>query len=310
MLSRAGALALVAGLVACPPTTAAEFSKLIVFGDSLVDSGNFHAATSSQLPALPYFAGRFSNGPVAVEVLARLAGLAPPLPSDQGGTNHAWAGARAGDDIDLRVLVIPSVRTQVSRFLDAATDTLDSHALYVVTAGGNDIMGAVESNDQIAEPAIRTAAGHHAAAVDALLDRGAVHLLVILAPDVSRTPGHWKSADARRLAKAYNHTLESALDSLDVPTMRRFDLSTVIGETANLVVDRPCYTPPDICSDPDAHFFWDGTHPSAAGHELLATEMWRLLRLPTTLLTVSWSRVKESILQRQPAASAYANADR
>ena len=298
LLGRTCALALAAGLVAWRPTTATEFSQLIVFGDSLVDSGNFHAATSFQLPAEPYFGGRFSNGPVAVEVLARLAGLDPPRPSHQGGTNHAWAGARASDDIDLRVLVIPSVRTQVTRFLDAATGALDSDALYIVTGGGNDIMGAVESNEESAEPAIRTAANDHAAAVDALLDRGAVHLLVILAPDVSWTPGHWQSTNARKLAAAYNHTLESALDSLDVPTVRRFDLATVIGDTANLVVDRPCYDPPDICSNPDAHFFWDGTHPSAAGHELLAAEMWRLLRLTTTLLAVSWSRVKQSVLHR------------
>ena len=66
-------------LASATPAMAEIFTALIVFGDSLSDNGN---------------AGRFSNGPVWVEHLAK--NLALPLrPSRAGGTNHAVGGARA-----------------------------------------------------------------------------------------------------------------------------------------------------------------------------------------------------------------------
>src|SRR3954471_13399322 len=53
------------------------FERIVVFGDSLSDSGN---------------GGRFSNGPVWVELLARYFGVVL-LPADRGGTNFAVGGA-------------------------------------------------------------------------------------------------------------------------------------------------------------------------------------------------------------------------
>ncbi len=48
------------------------FSRIVVLGDSLSDTGNFHQA-SGGIP--PYFNGRFSNGRVWVEYLAENLGL-------------------------------------------------------------------------------------------------------------------------------------------------------------------------------------------------------------------------------------------
>ena len=49
---------------------AASFSGMVVFGDSLSDSGNLFTFTGEAVPASPpYFEGRFSNGPVWVEDL-------------------------------------------------------------------------------------------------------------------------------------------------------------------------------------------------------------------------------------------------
>ena len=58
-----------------PPSA---FDELVVFGDSLSDTGN---------------AGRFSNGPVWVEGVANGLGLSV-RPSESGGTNYAIGGAR------------------------------------------------------------------------------------------------------------------------------------------------------------------------------------------------------------------------
>ena len=66
--------------------SAAPFSSVVVFGDSLSDNGNVFAATGFFPPA-PY-AQRFSNGPVAVEYMASALGL--PL------VNYAHGGATTG----------------------------------------------------------------------------------------------------------------------------------------------------------------------------------------------------------------------
>ena len=289
-------------IAATAPGAADDFTKLVVFGDSLADSGNFFTATASQLPTAPYFEGRFSDGPVFVEALARMLDLEPPRASQQGGTNYSWAGAFAGSDRDLGAFLIPSVRSQVGQFLEAVGRDLDADALYIINAGGNDVINAVRSNleSSRAQVEMRVAAGHHATAVAAMVDAGAVHILVVVAPDIGLTPGYWRSQSGSELASAYNETLIASLDSLDIPTIRRFDLSSVIegGENLPRIMDEPCFVPPDLCADSSDFFFFDDIHPTGVGHELLAARMLQLIREPTALLAVSWSRVKAAVSER------------
>src|SRR4029453_12923135 len=56
------------------------FSRIIVFGDSLSDTGNFYHLTGGFPPA-PYANGRFSNGPLWIEYLADDLGM-KLLPED------------------------------------------------------------------------------------------------------------------------------------------------------------------------------------------------------------------------------------
>src|ERR1043165_7474947 len=82
--------------------TAGPFRGVVVFGDSLSDSGNVFAATKPVLAKAipvspPYFQGRFSNGPVWVAILAEQLGL-PLRPFLQGDTNFAFGGAATGFD--------------------------------------------------------------------------------------------------------------------------------------------------------------------------------------------------------------------
>ena len=80
----------VAQATAGPPPV----DRVIVFGDSLSDTGNVFDVFG--IPAAPNFQGRFSNGPVWVEGLAAGLGAPAPMPSRNGGTNYAYGGAETG----------------------------------------------------------------------------------------------------------------------------------------------------------------------------------------------------------------------
>ena len=57
-----------------------SFDAIFVFGDSYCDVGNIYAYTGGLKPlSPPYYKGRFSNGPIWVEPVARVLGL-PMLP--------------------------------------------------------------------------------------------------------------------------------------------------------------------------------------------------------------------------------------
>src|ERR1051326_1783426 len=45
------------------------FSHIVVFGDSLSDTGNYYQLSGGS-PAAPYAGGRFCNGPIWVEYLS------------------------------------------------------------------------------------------------------------------------------------------------------------------------------------------------------------------------------------------------
>jgi phospholipase/lecithinase/hemolysin len=101
------------------------YSEMVVFGDSVSDTGNVHIASTAlgQLPD-PGFDGRLSNGPIWVDRLAERLGVASPFPSLTGGTNYAYAGAKTGTEprnrtsvLTREVLPIPNIGTQINNYL-------------------------------------------------------------------------------------------------------------------------------------------------------------------------------------------------
>ena len=112
-----GAGAALALLVASA-ADALPFNNLIVFGDSLVDGGNVSIITGGTTPnpAQGYYAGRFSNGPVASDILNQAIEGTNSTASLAGGDNYAYGGARARND----GLSVPDVAAQVSSVFSAA----------------------------------------------------------------------------------------------------------------------------------------------------------------------------------------------
>lgn len=115
----------------------APFSELIVFGDSLSDTGNVHLVSGGVAAPPPYYQGRFSNGPVWVEVLAARLGLPTPEASLAGGTNYAFAGAESGDGLSF--FDTPNVGMQIEMFLEDRGGFAGDE-LIVVETGNNDFL--------------------------------------------------------------------------------------------------------------------------------------------------------------------------
>jgi outer membrane lipase/esterase len=233
-----------------------NFPALVVFGDSLSDTGN---------------AGRFSNGPVWVEHIARRIGQRL-RPSAEGGTNHAVGGARASGGPN-------GLRAQVDAFLSGRRGRADPAALYVVYGGGNDLLAAVHGSggDAVARSAAHAIGG----IVADLASAGARHVLVPNLPDIAITPalralGPAAAAEARELSRAYNETLELALDRVEADHPARVARLDVFSLADRVIADPAgagFRNVTDPCRDAGAcegMLFWDHVHPTALAHARLA----------------------------------------
>ena len=282
-----------------------SFHAVIVFGDSLSDTGN--AAKATGIPQAPYFAGRFSDGPVWVEDVAAALGEKVTAVL-KGGTNFAFGSATTADMLHL----------QVSVFLITHILHVDSHALYVVFGGGSDMRrvmstyaAAVQQGTPpaVAKAAARaetiTAAKHLAQVVKVLFDAGGVTFLVPNLPDVGLIPetqvldhGFPATADkptavAAKLTRLFNAEVDNALAQLPRSSLNiirlnaqallqaiindpaAFGLANVADACLTTAAEAPAdplTRNPVTCSDPgpEQFLFWDNQHPTTAAHQLLA----------------------------------------
>ncbi len=260
------------------------------------------------VPSAPYTGGRFSNGPVWVEHLASDMGLSL-LPSVIGGTGYAFGGARTGALTGITPSGIPTLSDQLGMVPGGlAPGSLSSDALYVVWGGGNDMRdaGVAASAAFFADLggggdfASASAAANAASAViindslnnigtilSTLAAAGATDFLVPNLPNLGLTPeaqagGSTAVEGAMQLAAAFNFNLESLvlspLDSVPGINITRLDVfgfsNAIAADPAAfgfLNASDPCIAVGGgACSNPDSYFFWDGIHPTAAAHRLLA----------------------------------------
>lgn len=203
-------------VVALPATS---YSGLVIFGDSLSDTGNVlsltTAFTGTPYPSFPGAAGRFSNGPVWTEYLASGLGFASSAnPSNllfdgttvsaigaPGGQNYAYGGARtglggsAGATTGLLGQLVAWDNSASILGGGSLTRAADPDALYVVMAGANDLRD-IRSANFASDDASRQARADAAAgvaqgvvgALGLLANAGARHFLISNLPDLGLTP--------------------------------------------------------------------------------------------------------------------------
>ena len=285
------------GLCAALSASAGPYSSLVVFGDSLSDSGNnallLAPLYGGTLPAvsiandgvysqIPSTAGTYSNGMVWTQYLAQSLGVSF-APSLAGGTNFAFGGAQTGVDGPGQGGFPFSMRTQLNSYLGATGNFADPNALYVVAGGGNNVRAALEAIAAGADPVTTAAAtvtdyaADMAGLVASLKLAGAQHVLVLNTPNFGLTPlanAMGVSAQATGLSWAMDNALAGALAGSGVKSFDMFGFMTTVvsaGPASGFSNwTNACAAAINNC-DVETSLFWDAIHPTALAHQQLAS---------------------------------------
>ena len=285
------ALTLAASVTVAGAASAQSYNRLVVFGDSLSDNGNLYRASGNTQPTSPpYFQGRFSNGPVFTELLGFTAGVSAAGAPVTGSINYAYGGSRT----DNVVAFPPGMRQQLTTYTTAG-GVFGSRDLVSVLGGANNIFQAfpgAAGNPLTAQTVISGVATAAAADINFIVNSvagaGAGTVLVTNLPRLGLTPqfsatsiGATGSSLADFAGSTFNSALANGLNTL-APTRPNtniilFDIAKVSDTLASdparfglTNVTAPCLSGVTVCATPDTYLYWDGVHPTAAGHRLFA----------------------------------------
>ena len=304
---------------AAVPAGAVQFSNVVVFGDSLSDSGYYRpflagiGVPSSLVSTL----GRFTTnpGPVWSELVAQHYGVTG-APSNAGGSNFAQGGARVAADSSSTPpgFAQRPVSTQIAEYL-ARSGGLDRDALHAVWAGGNDFLQnfTLYSAGQITQTQFQAnflgAATAEIGQVGRLYAAGARYVMVFALPDIGITPfalstGAANAATATAAAAGYNTTLFTGLASTGMRVIP-VDVFALLGEIKanpgaygiSNTTGIACGPFPPFTTSGNSQFcgptnlvaanadqtylFADGIHPTSGAHRVVADFVKSLIDGPT-----------------------------
>lgn len=208
------AIAVLVAVASRGPASAAMISQLVVFGDSLSDTGRVLSATQlSQLtstkydlrPTVPWYdSGRWTNGPGNTGSATtdpktkktayggvwheRLADKLKIPRATAGGTNWAYGGATTKDGVFATLLL--NMGSQVQAYL-GTTPTITATQLFALWGGGNDLRDAALAEGATVDSikaAATTALANIKGQIAALAAKGAKQFLWPNLPPLEKTP--------------------------------------------------------------------------------------------------------------------------
>lgn len=300
---------LVASAMVMLAPAAQAYSSLYIFGDSLSDSGNNAVAIGATLPSqllpgggwfstIPYASGTYSNGPVWASSFAASLGLSA-APSLKGGGNYAFGGAQtAAPGVETPDGFPYSLKRQTEFFFAAHGGSAPNDALYVLESGGNNardalsaILGGADPSAVIGATALQYATDT-GMLIDSLQAKGAQNIVVWNTPNLGLTPlaasyGPMGMGLASDLSASMNAALAAELQGRSgVTQFNVFDLMTqaTLNPAAFGLGNVTDACGAVLGCDANSYLFWDGIHPTARGHELLAGGMLAAVPEPASYL--------------------------
>ncbi len=287
--------------------SATSLNKIVVFGDSLSDNGNLYEYMNRELPmSPPYFKGRFTNGPVWIELLAK---TYYPKQSQSHLLDYAFGGAGVSeevDDDDDGEEVLFTLRREIDGYLLAHQDKADDSSLYVVWMGANNYLAVPEQVDE-AVSAVILGIKHD---LVRLVSKGAKYIMVVDLPDLGRIPAA-QDFDAVALLSSLSEKHNASLSDMVAQLKREypdvtwlyFDVNHILDDVMNFperygfsnvtdtCYEEMVYSPSqksvlnmvstarplihsvnklvDACT---GHLFFDPVHPTAPAHQIMAAK--------------------------------------
>ena len=287
--------------MSCSCALAAPLNKWVVFGDSLSDNGNLYEYMQHQLPlSPPYYAGRFCNGPLWIELLESMyypdeLDINAPHPHL---LDYAFGGAGVAEE-EVGDEALFTLDREVDSYLLAHQDKADESSMYVIWIGSNNYLALPDnisqSADKVNQGILRS--------IHRLVAKGAKHFFLVNLPDLGITPtarDFGISQELSRSSQEHNDLLKKNFNHLqeiypevqwlflDVFTLLNKVLSepqlhgfTNITDTCYEEVV-PTFTPKMLLNmvasvkpfsnhQPcEGYFFFDPVHPGALAHQIMA----------------------------------------
>jgi outer membrane lipase/esterase len=329
LISTLVATAIASTAFAASNASAAQFTGMIIFGDSLSDGGYFRRGLN-----LPSAIGRFTTNPgiTAAEMIGQRYGYTTAPSNTAGGTNFAQGGARVNapaPGLTPPGLAERPVTTQVTEYLTSNGGRADPAALYSMWAGANDIFfnlsavqaGLVNPNDL--STIISTTANQMTANVGRLMAAGARYVLVYSLPNIGTTPqfrGTPLAGTVTQLTAGYNTALFTGLAASNLSVIpvdaftllseiqadfARYGFTNITGTACNLATtpnQSSLFCSPATYTTANAattYLFADGVHPTTAAHRIVADHVIGLIEGPANmgLLAESGLRVRDAHLR-------------
>ncbi len=222
-------------------------------------------------------------------------------------TDFAFGGARTSGTSP-----VPTLVQQTAGFL-AANPHIPADGLYVVEGGGNNARDAfvdiTVNGKDLAQTIKSTAEGYAedvSGMVHSLESAGARNIVVWDVPDIGRAPallseGAQASFLGTMIALSMNIALDMAIKKDS--DVKLFDTFGIVDNVADHPDKFGLTNVKDACAqftdcDPSKFLFWDGIHPTSAGHQIFSEAMLQLVPEPSTYAAVVMGFMASIVLLR------------
>lgn len=289
---------------------------VVVFGDSLSDSGNVYSASiaSGLQPdpiVPPFYMGRMSNGPNWADLVSQQLGFGLTAPSNLGGNNYAWAGATSGTGTTNRssivrpgqVQPVDNVGKQIQTFATSHPGGLAANDWVLYWAGANDILAYTLGGVPVGN-AVANLLGLTAANLKAIEALGATKIVLPNQIDSGKAP-IWNGsfglpAAARPYITAVTTQFNAGLVGLiaDLQSSADFEAQIFLVDEfsrAEAAIANPAafgltnvtdLAFPANIPGAGSYLFWDPIHPTATGHRMIANAVIAAIPEPGVLALV------------------------